>query len=176
MNIYVPEMIFGILLTGSNYDDTEKRVVGGRNGYGAKLTNIYSKKFMVEVQDGESGKYYCQTWTNNMSNKTTPEIKQAKNKENYVCVAFYPDLNKFGMDVLEDDMVALMIKRVYDMAGIFNGNVKVFLNGQQIKINSFAKYIDLYFPSEANVIKVYDKAMTTSRWEVLVTYSPTQFQ
>lgn len=49
MNIYVPEMIFGILLTGSNYDDTEKRVVGGRNGYGAKLTNIYSKKFIVEV-------------------------------------------------------------------------------------------------------------------------------
>ena len=108
-----------------------------------------------------------------MSNKTTPEIKSSKNKENYVCVTFYPDLNKFGMDILEDDMVALMRKRVYDMAGIFNGNVKVFLNSQQIKINSFAKYIDLYFPAEANVIKVYDKAMTTPRWEVLVTYSPT---
>jgi DNA topoisomerase-2 len=75
MNIYVPEMIFGVLLTGSNYDDTEKRVVGGRNGYGAKLTNIYSKKFIVEVQDGESGKIYTQTWTNSMSNKTVPEIK-----------------------------------------------------------------------------------------------------
>ena len=50
---YVPEMLFGILLTGSNFDDEEKRVVGGRNGYGAKLTNIYSKKFIVDVCDGQ---------------------------------------------------------------------------------------------------------------------------
>ncbi len=50
-NIYVPELIFGHLLTGSNYDDNEKKVVGGRNGYGAKLTNIFSKKFTVEVAD-----------------------------------------------------------------------------------------------------------------------------
>lgn len=47
--MYVPEMIFGVLLTGSNYDDDEKRVVGGRNGYGAKLANVYSKKFKVDV-------------------------------------------------------------------------------------------------------------------------------
>jgi DNA topoisomerase-2 len=29
----VPEMIFGNLLTSSNYDDNEKRTTGGRNGY-----------------------------------------------------------------------------------------------------------------------------------------------
>ncbi len=45
--IYVPEMIFGHLLTGSNYDDDDKKVVGGRNGYGAKLANIFSHKFIV---------------------------------------------------------------------------------------------------------------------------------
>ena len=49
--VYVPEMIFGHLLTGSNYDDTEQRVTGGRNGYGAKLTNIFSRKFVVECAD-----------------------------------------------------------------------------------------------------------------------------
>lgn len=56
--MYVPELIFGVLLTGSNYDDSEKRVVGGRNGYGAKLANVYSKKFIVDIQDGGSGKIY----------------------------------------------------------------------------------------------------------------------
>ena len=52
--VYVPEMIFGMLLTGSNFDDTEKRVVGGRNGFGAKLTNVFSTEFTVEVCDGRN--------------------------------------------------------------------------------------------------------------------------
>ena len=42
--VYVPELIFGHLLTSSNYDDTEKKVTGGRNGYGAKVNsnNVYT--------------------------------------------------------------------------------------------------------------------------------------
>jgi DNA topoisomerase-2 len=36
--IYIPELIFGNLLTSSNYDDDEKKVTGGRNGYGAKVS------------------------------------------------------------------------------------------------------------------------------------------
>ena len=43
--MYVPELIFGNLLTSSNYDDSEKKIIGGRNGYGAKLANIFSSKF-----------------------------------------------------------------------------------------------------------------------------------
>ncbi len=50
-NVYIPEMIFGQLMTGSNFDDTEKRTVGGNHGHGAKLTNIFSKKFTVETYD-----------------------------------------------------------------------------------------------------------------------------
>ena len=41
--VYIPEMIFGQLLTSSNYDDTKKKVTGGRNGYGANLVNVFSK-------------------------------------------------------------------------------------------------------------------------------------
>ena len=53
-NMLVPELIFGELLTSTNYDDTEKRVTGGRNGYGAKLVNIYSTEFEVETVDIET--------------------------------------------------------------------------------------------------------------------------
>ena len=49
--MYVPEMIFGHLLTSSNYDDDEKKTTGGRNGYGAKLCNIFSTKFTIETAD-----------------------------------------------------------------------------------------------------------------------------
>ena len=48
-NMFVPTMIFGHLLTSSNYNDEEQKVTGGRNGYGAKLCNIFSKKFTVET-------------------------------------------------------------------------------------------------------------------------------
>ena len=47
----VPSMIFGEMLTSSNYDDSQKRTTGGRNGYGAKLANIFSNQFIVEVGD-----------------------------------------------------------------------------------------------------------------------------
>ena len=50
-NIYIPELIFSILLTSSNYNDDVKKVTGGRNSLGAKLNNIYSKKFIVETAD-----------------------------------------------------------------------------------------------------------------------------
>jgi DNA topoisomerase-2 len=49
--VYIPELIFGHLLTSSNYDDSMKKVTGGRNGYGAKLANIFSKTFKITVAD-----------------------------------------------------------------------------------------------------------------------------
>lgn len=37
-HMYVPELVFGNLLTGSNFDDDQKKTTGGRNGFGAKVT------------------------------------------------------------------------------------------------------------------------------------------
>src|SRR5882757_2056553 len=64
--IYIPELIFGHLLASSNYDDDEKRLTGGRNGYGAKLANIYSTEFIIDTADKGTGQKYKQTWTDNM--------------------------------------------------------------------------------------------------------------
>jgi DNA topoisomerase-2 len=56
----VNQLIFGHLLTSSNYDDQEQKITGGRNGYGAKLCNIFSKMFTVETADSDSGKKFKQ--------------------------------------------------------------------------------------------------------------------
>ncbi|CAK64327.1 unnamed protein product (macronuclear) [Paramecium tetraurelia] len=170
--IYVPELIFGVFLTGSNFDDSEKRVVGGRNGYGAKLTNVYSTEFTLEVCDGNN--YFKLVWNNNMSNKQIPTIKQLK-KDPYVSISYKPDYKRFGMKEIEADTQALLTRRVYDLAGIYGSKINVYLNDEKIKINSFQKYVDLYLPTEG-AIKIFDKDMTTPRWEVVVSYSPTQFQ
>ena len=110
-NIYVPELIFGHLLTSSNYDDSKKKVTGGRNGYGAKLTNIFSKKFSVETADCKSKKLFKMTWKDNMSSASAAQIENYHG-EDYTCLSFEPDLKRFGMKELDDDMIALMTKRV----------------------------------------------------------------
>lgn len=79
--IYIPEMIFGHLLTSSNYDDDQAKVTGGRNGYGAKLANIFSTSFTLETQDNKNVKRYKQTWTDNMSKMGKASIKTNKSSD-----------------------------------------------------------------------------------------------
>lgn len=110
--IYIPEMIFGHLLTGSNFDDDEKKIVGGRNGYGAKLANIYSKKFIVECCDHQRGLQFSMTWTNNMQDVSKPTVKNVNAKKDWVKITFFPDLERFGMQSLDDDILSLFEKRV----------------------------------------------------------------
>ncbi|KAK5660493.1 hypothetical protein OQA88_13041 [Cercophora sp. LCS_1] len=144
---YIPELIFGHLLAGSNFDDEEKKTVGGRNGYGAKLTNIFSRKFTLELQDPDNGKRYKQTWTNNMGNREKEKILSNKSAA-FVRISFLPDYKKFGMDEgIDDDLEALLYRRVYDMAGTV-APVKVYLNGELIKLN-FKSYCELYAKSIA---------------------------
>ena len=79
--IWIPELIFGHLLSSSNYDDDEKKLTGGRNGYGAKLANIYSVEFTVETADKVSGQKYSQTWTDNMTKMGKAKITKNSKKE-----------------------------------------------------------------------------------------------
>ena len=65
-----------------------------------------------------------------MMERTDPVISELKKGGTFTCVTFYPDLLRFKMSNLSKDIVNLLKKRVYDLAGIFNSKVKVFLNGQ----------------------------------------------
>jgi len=181
-NIYVAELIFGNLLTSSNYDDTKKKVTGGRNGYGAKLTNIFSKKFIVEAADSKNKKLFKQTYTNNMSQKTAPEISKYKGND-YTCITFWPELERFKLKELGDDIVSLMIKRVYDVAGLTPNEVKVMLNDKELKVRNFKSYVDYYLQAYKNKVgdenqmklpKIYERP--NDRWEVCVSVTDGQFQ
>jgi DNA topoisomerase II len=82
-----------------------------------------------------------------MGKKSEPSITKCKEGENWTKVTFKPDLAKFKMDRLEDDVVALMKKRVLDLAGTLGKSVKVELNGVQVPIKSFSDYVDMYLQS-----------------------------
>jgi len=122
-NMYVPEMVFGHLLTSDNYDDDEKKTTGGRNGYGAKLTNIFSKRFEIECVDQARGKKYHQRWDDNMKIKGKPSITPHKG-QSHTKVTFWPDLARFGMKKLDKDIANLMARRALDVAGCTPKNAK----------------------------------------------------
>lgn len=139
---WLPEMCFGQLLTSNNYDDTEKRTTGGRNGYGAKLSNIFSTRFQVNIQHG--GKTFEGVWTNNMFDFEGAVVRKTKAKRSWTKIYCEPDVQRFGCSSMHPDMIALMKRRVYDAAGITPKHVKVTLNGQCVPIKQFASYGALY--------------------------------
>ena len=163
--IYVPELIFGELLTSENYDDTMKRTTGGRNGYGAKLANIFSTKFVVETLDTNSGKKYVQEWTNNMRSKSKPSISNSSAKKGYAKFTFWPDFSRFGMKDLEQDTIDMFKKRAYDVCACTKSSVSVYYNGNQLSVKTFDKYIDLYIGPKSEAQRV---TINNSRWDVSV--------
>ncbi|XP_061616843.1 DNA topoisomerase 2-beta isoform X1 [Phyllopteryx taeniolatus] len=175
--MYVPALIFGHLLTSSNYDDDEKKVTGGRNGYGAKLCNIFSTKFSVETACKEYRHSFKQTWQNNMSKSSEPKIKFFDG-DDFTCVTFQPDLSKFKMEKLDKDTVALLTRRAYDVAGSCKG-VKVTLNGKKLPVNGFRSYVDLYVKDKLDETGVALKVLhetVNERWEVCLAMSEKGFQ
>mmetsp|Transcript_3668 Transcript_3668/g.6797 ORF Transcript_3668/g.6797 Transcript_3668/m.6797 type:complete len:1519 (-) Transcript_3668:99-4655(-) len=189
---YVPELIFGHLLTGSNFDDDERKTTGGRNGYGAKLANIFSTEFTIECYNAEDNVLYEQTFTNNMQTKgkpiiSKPNAKRVKKKDrngDYTRVTFKPDFQRFKMDCLDDDTIGLLCKRAYDVAGCMastksltagegkpSKRLSVFLNGSEVPVKDFKSYIGMYQGMRQMV------AFDTfgDRWEVGVAESDGSF-
>lgn len=160
-NIYVPEMIFGHFRSSSNYKDDGK-IVGGRNGFGAKLTNVFSTEFILETIDSKNGKSYTQTFTNNMRDKSKPIVKDTK-KDSYTQISFTPEYSRFGFKGLNNDTIALFSKRVYDLCICTNKNVNVYLNDKKLSCKDFPKYVKMYYNTEPKSLTLFESG---PRWKL----------
>jgi DNA topoisomerase II len=175
-NVYVPELIFGQLLSGSNYDDSQDRTGAGTNGIGIKCTNIFSKRFVVETIDSENGLKFVQEYKDNMSVVGKPKITKNSGKS-YTKITFLPDYSRFKMSGLEKDTVALLSKRVYDCIACTEPHVGVFLNGQKLKGKGLVDYAKYFFgdsdstPAFFNEMIVAKSGKTELVWEIIVTPS-----
>lgn len=167
---YNHTMIFGHLLTSSNYDDDEDREdISGRNGLGVKLANIFSKEFIVEGVDPSNKKQFKQVWKNNMRETSDPIIKDSKITKGYTKVTFTPDFKHFGIDGYTEDILSLYKRFVVDTAMITK--VPVFLNDEEIPISTLADYAKLYNNEEKETLTI-----KTKDCEVVVTPSKHEFQ
>jgi len=168
---WVPELIFGHLRTSTNYNKDEKKIVGGKNGFGFKLVLIWSTFGSVETVDHIRGLKYYQEFKDNLDTICEPKITKASKTKPYTKVIFKPDYKRLGLNGLTSDIVALLKKRVYDISAVTDKSIKVKYNSQVIQTKNFQQYIDLYIGDKTESQRVYEEA--NERWEYAVALTPT---
>ena len=168
-DLWIPEMIFGHLRTSTNYKKTEKKIVGGKNGFGFKLVLIYSKWGEIETVDHIRRKRYTQRFENNLTTILKPTVKKSTAKP-FTKVSWLPDYERFGMKGLTDAMFNLFKKRTYDIGVVTDKSVKVKFNGTAVPNKNFEQYMDIYIGPKTETKRVFES--THKRWEIGACLSP----
>ena len=161
--MYVGELIFGTLRSGSNFSDSDSRTWVGTNGLGSSLCNIFSEEFKVETADSKHR--FTMTWKENMSKKSKPKIDNTS--QHYTRITYKPDLKRFGMESIDNDSFKIIEKRVYEIAGC-NANLTIYFNGKRIIMKSFKDYCQMYI-NEGDLL-LYEE---NKDWQVGISVSPT---
>ena len=172
--LWIPEMIFGHLRTSTNYNKDEKKIVGGKNGFGFKLVLIWSTYGYIETVDHKRGLKYCQEFKQNLDEIGTPKITKASGTKPYTKVSFRPDYKRLGLTGLTPDLLSVLKKRIYDISAVTDHSskkIKVLYNGTPIPIKNFQHYIDSYIGPKEESKRVYESG--DERWEYAVAISPT---
>ncbi len=167
-NIYIPELIFGNMLTSTNYDDTEEKIIGGMNGLGGKVTNIFSEFFEITTVDHIRKLQYSQKFEANMSIVNQAKITKCAKKP-FTSIKFKPDYTKFNMKGLTMDMYEILVKRSFDACAVTENDVHVHLNGTKLDYKNFEKYADLFLGSKTDHTRVFEKI--NDRWEIIASYN-----
>ena len=168
-NIWIPEMIFAHLRTSTNYDKEAKKTTGGKNGFGIKLAFIWSSWAKVETIDHKRSLKYCQEFADNLNVIKPPTVTKCSKKP-YTLISFKPDYKRMGLPGLTPDMLALLKRRVFDLAAVTDKTVKVKYNSELIPIKNFLQYVDLYVGDKATTSRVHEEA--NDRWEYVVCMAP----
>jgi DNA topoisomerase-2 len=161
---YVPELIFGHLHTGENFND-EDRLVAGQNGLGVKLCNIFSNKFVINVRDALTGSVFYAEWLDGMTRMTPPKIKmKSAPSTGFVDVLFHPDDAMLAPSgAISCDVRQLFARRTLDVALAARDGVSIQFNDVKIPRMTLKKYVQL-FSGEEKFIGVDESA--DAHWRV----------
>jgi DNA topoisomerase-2 len=168
--VWIPELVFGHLRTSTNYNKEEKKIVGGKNGFGFKLVLIWSSYGRIETVDHIRGYKYIQEYKDNLDEICKPSITKCKTKP-YTKITFKPDYARLGIDGLTPDMIALLKKRVYDISAVTDKTIKVKYNTELVPVKCFEQYISMYIGEKSVAPRVYEA--DGERWEYAVALTPT---
>lgn len=120
----------GNAMAGSNFNDEENIGQMGTNGVGAFATNCFSKYFEVTTINKQSKVEVV--WENNGHLKSTNRSTEPKHlKSTGTKVKFIPDLERFGMSEISEDVVKAIETRLRCLGYIYP-KIKFSLNGKEL--------------------------------------------
>lgn len=145
--IWTPQMLFGVLLTSDNYEDTISRYKIGRNGYGVKLTNIFSVIFQVIIGDPVNKLQYTQTWTDAMTKISEPII-EPYDGPGFTQITFAPDFNYFyesniATKAFLSSMEGFYLNRTMEMS--YAAQVITYFNGIELDYRNAVTFFNAHF-------------------------------
>jgi DNA topoisomerase-2 len=147
----VPTMLFGMTKSSDKYDDTKKRKSGGRNGIGAKATNFFSKRLKVETYCAKMQTLFKQSFYTTKNEKGERVLKwkphsitSPKRKGGYTKVTYVPDLERFGLKAVPENLVDVLRSKVWDIGACTKPSLSVHLDGQKLPLKGFSHYVSLF--------------------------------
>jgi len=138
-DIPLPRLCWGYAKAGGNFDDDEERVSIGLNGVGSYLTNCYSISFKGKTDDGDN--CYSVSYKNNA--ETFTEVYQPSKGNTGTRVKFTPDLQRFGLEVLDETHIELIRQRLLHLA-VSYPQIRFKFNGKLIKGRNEKDYLQTY--------------------------------
>lgn len=165
--VYAAELIFGHLRSSSNYDDSKARITSGKNGFGAKICNVFSSTFKVETACAKTGIKYRQTFEKNMSVTNPPVLTKFSGKP-YTIITYVPDFARLNMKDVTDDIQGILRRRCYEISSTSFDPVKVWFNGTKVPVTKIDHYAALYAPDAG----LRFSAEVNQRWRISIGIVP----
>ncbi|MCK9531835.1 MAG: ATP-binding protein [Gammaproteobacteria bacterium] len=135
---YIPELCWNHARAGSNFDDDDNRTQIGMNGVGSFATACFSKEFIGKTDDGKNS-YTIKIKNNAESFKESVGATKAQG----TAVQFYPDLEKFGLTVIDETHKNVIRQRLINLSMTFP-DINFKFNGKKINVSTFKKYVSLF--------------------------------
>lgn len=134
---FQPFLCWGRAKSGSNFNDDNHTQLG-MNGVGSYCSNVFSKKFIGETDDGKNS--YKVTFKDNASESTE---SLGKSVQHGTTVTFYPDIKRFNITEIDEVHINYIYQRVLCLANIFD-KIKFKFNKKLIKTKNFKDFIKLF--------------------------------
>lgn len=125
---WLPYVCWGKARAGSNFKDDENQGQIGTNGIGSFATVVFSKEFIGYSDDGKNKLKI--TFKDNLETHTIRELTSTKPG---VEVSFKPDLEKFGLDIIDETHKNLIYQRLLNLSVTYP-SIKFVFNKKRINI------------------------------------------